>query len=286
MLAAMLCLRSKDKCPNCRNMQKQLKKWESGELKPITPAMVKEREALNRLSSQSNTPSKLDVELGGAHETDHVCAAEVEESTKLSTWEKMKSKVLRDNKPSATARNPYVETEANRPFTVAGGDTVHDYPDYSPRVSPKAPRVEHEPNTHLTVPAAHHFSGSSFYSSPTDIQRANGRESRVFTDVPVAEPKRYTTTSRNQEIMFAQNALKSEEYKRAEMIMKRGTARDSVIHRATSIVNLADQQLNIARRPSLYPEFRGPESAEQYEMIEWRKRGNKGLGLNDDLYSN
>ncbi|EUC44665.1 hypothetical protein COCMIDRAFT_55956, partial [Bipolaris oryzae ATCC 44560] len=269
MLAIMLCLRSKGKCPNCRSMQKKLENWESGKLKPITPAVVKERDAHNRSSSHSNAPSELDVELGGAHETDHVCAAEKEAQKKPSTWQKVKSKVLRDNKPSDTAENLYVETEANRPFTTVEGDTVHYY---SPRVSPEAPRVEYEPKTHLTVPATHRFSGSSFYSPPTGLQRTNGRSSRVFADAPVSEPKRYSTNS-NQEIVHAQNALQSEEYKRAETIMKRGTARDSIIHRATSIVNLVDQQLNVARHPSLYPEFRGEEPGEQYEMTEWRERG-------------
>lgn len=284
MLAAMLCLRSKGKCPNCRRMQKQLEKWESGKMEPITPEMVKEREAHNRLSSHSNAPSELDVELGGAHETDHVCVAEPEASKKPSTWEKVKGKVLRDKKPSDTVQNPYVETAANRPFTVVEGDTVHYNPDYSPHISPEAPRVEYEPNNYLSVPATCRFSGSSFYPPPTGIQRANGRESRVFAELPAGKPKRYTT-NRNREIVHAQNVLQSEEYKRAEMIMKRGTARDSIIHRAASIVNLADQQLNVARHPSLYPEFRGEESVEQYEMVEWRKRGDKGSGLNDDLYS-
>ena len=67
--------------------------------------------------------------------------------------------------------------------------------------------------------------------------------------------------------------------------MKRGTARDSIIHRATSMVNLVDQQLNVARHPPLYPEFRDEEPGEQYEMVEWRKRGDRGVGLDDDLYS-
>ncbi|KAJ5062809.1 hypothetical protein J3E72DRAFT_239687 [Bipolaris maydis] len=266
MLAALLCLRSKGKCPNCRKMQKQLEKWESGKLKPVTPDMAKESEAHNGLSSQDNAPSELDVELGGAHEH--------EESKKPSTWQKVKSNILRDKKPSDTTQNPYVEPEANRPFSAAEGDTVHNYPDNLLRVSPEAPRVEYEPNTFLTVPEAYRFSGSSFYSSPTGIQRANGRESRVFAEVPVAQPKRYTADG-NQEIMLAREALQSEEYKRAETIMKRGTARDSVIHRATSIVNLADQQLNVARHPSLYPEFRGSEPPEQYEMVEWRKGGTR-----------
>ncbi|USP75434.1 hypothetical protein yc1106_02708 [Curvularia clavata] len=247
MLISMIYLRWRGKCPECQAMRKQLERWESGEQKPITPAVVRQREAFNKSASQATAPAELDLERGDAGEAEQVFPAalsKIEAAKRPSIWKMTKRKPVPNTYTPSTNRNSACWPE----------------------------------------------------SRSAETQQTDGSELRVFADMPVSPPKPYAAyvadedhltypDIRGQEIRDAEAAIESEEYKKAEAIMKRASAADSVIRRATSIVNLADQRLNIARNPSMYPEFCRPKNEpEEYQMTEWRKRDSKPYDP-DELYT-
>jgi hypothetical protein len=154
------------------------------------------------------------------------------------------------------------------------------------------------------------------YSHDIDPVRTDGKGSRVFSDIwtpdianmrgPVrkesCEPNPYAEhavtnhdphNARHKErtIPTAPATLESREYKEAELALKRVSATDSETHRALSIVNLADQRLNVARHPSAYTEAALPpdQSSEpeipmrpkSYQVLDWRKEGLRPSELED-----
>jgi hypothetical protein len=190
MVACMIYLRCQGKCPNCHKMQNQLEKWESGELKRITPSSVRKREAFNKSASHNNTSPELDLERGDAYETEHAhtaALADLGPNEKLSIWEKVKTKVLHYNLLSATVQIMCPGTEFMRSRTVAGKDKIDDCSDGSPRVASNPPQIICEPTTQFDEPHA------PLYSRSVDVQRTEDHGSRVFVDVSVSEPMRYMT---------------------------------------------------------------------------------------------
>ncbi|KAK1907848.1 hypothetical protein P3342_006178 [Pyrenophora teres f. teres] len=267
----MIYLRCQGKCPRCNDMAKQLEKWQSGELKRITPEMVRQREAFNKSASSSNASSELEIEmasLGGATAARSVALDRPKPNKQPTFWDKAKGKLFYIRKEEEPV-GPSHRVSLERP----------------------QPPIEYEQNlNHLYQPRASTYT----YTSQPDASHA----SRVFTDYAPTivsqprgplrkeddEPSRYTAfvvAEKQQRLQAAEQALQSDEYKRAESILKRASASEHQLRRALSIVNFADQSYNLARAPTLYmksstPTDRaGPAQVEQYEMPEWRRKGNK-----------
>lgn len=315
MIGYLIYLRCKGKCPKCNNMENQLRKWESGELKRITPYMVRQREEHNKAVLSSDASSKVDLELGTTgHEEARRAAglAQLQANKKRSSWRRAKSKISSKISPMArlsrSSQGSSPKIEDDRFFTVAGVDAAGGSRGPSVRAPAYPSQVHFEPNrNHPYASHAAHVSVDSLYAEPSPIQRDDVNGRRVFTEVAASnlssarkplrtninEPQRYTAYAANEsgfrntyikehEILLAEAGLQSEEYMRAESTMKRASASDSEVRRALSIVNLRDQQLNIARHPSMYSELRPPDRIveespifEQYEMPSWRKRDRK-----------
>ncbi|CAE7028374.1 hypothetical protein PTNB73_01430 [Pyrenophora teres f. teres] len=292
----MIYLRCQGKCPRCNDMAKQLEKWQSGELKRITPEMVRQREAFNKSASSSNASSELEIEmasLGGATAARSVALDRPKPNKQPTFWDKAKGKLFYIRKEEEPVGDVESSPETQHVHYVTNLEATHNDTGPSHRVSLERPQppIEYEQNlNHLYQPRASTYT----YTSQPDASHA----SRVFTDYAPTivsqprgplrkeddEPSRYTAfvvAEKQQRLQAAEQALQSDEYKRAESILKRASASEHQLRRALSIVNFADQSYNLARAPTLYmksstPTDRaGPAQVEQYEMPEWRRKGNK-----------
>lgn len=314
MIGNMIYLRCKGKCPNCLVMSSQLEKWQTGELKRITPHMVRQREAINKTAASSNASSDIDIEMGsfGGPAVARAATLDTLETNKEpSFWKKTKGKFLRKGKAPATDLESVPET-GELQFVMSFDDTDNDAGP-SRRVSSERPQtpLDYEPNTnHLYQPRVSTYTYASTYSQPDGFQRDDPHGSRVFADYAPTDlgqrrgplrkdtdgPSRYMAfgaREKEHRVQMAEDALQSDEYKRAESILKRGSAPEHQLRRALSIVNLADQTLNMARDPSMYLKSPAPSEheraqrqdepaqVEQYEMIEWRKKGYKAPEVAD-----
>jgi len=314
MVGHMIYLRCRGKCPRCQDMSSQLEKWQSGELKRITPQMVRQREAFNKSASSSNTSSDIDIEMGpfgGAAATRTSALDQPGANAQPSFWEKVKGKFSRTGKAPACDLESSPEVEGVH--FVTNLEATHNDASPSRRVSSEHPLspLDYEPNlNHLYQPRVSTYTSASTYSQPDGTQQDDSRQSRIFIDFAPAdlshrrgplrkeddEPSRYTAfgaAERQRRVQVAEDALQSDEYKQAESILKRGTASEHQLRRALSIVNLADQALNMARAPSMYLKSSSlteheyahhqaePAQVEQYEMFEWRKKGNKAPESDD-----
>jgi hypothetical protein len=256
-------------------MKEQFDKWKSGELKRITKDMVKKREALNKSPPLSNASSNIDLEMGVIGHTESARAAaldRLEANKKPSFWQKAKSKVAGKGKSPVCTPESSPETEVDCFFTV---DVDAFDQRSSHHVSSQTPRVRYESgNDRVHQPPSPIYS-ASVYSRPTDVNGSRVFSDHTASDFPklgrslrkrVDEPMRYTAygtyvrdvygpRQKEHSIHLAEAALKSAQYKEAEHTMQRVSATDTEMRRALSIVNLADQQLNLARHPSLYIEI-------------------------------
>ena len=314
MIGYMLYLRCRGKCPRCQDMSSQLEKWQSGELKRITPQMVRQREAFNKTASSSNASSDIDIEMGpfgGAAAARTSTLDQPTASKQPSIWEKVKGKFFRTG--SAQNRDLESSSEVEGVHFVTNLEATHnDAGSLRPVSSERSlSPLDYEPNlNHLYKPRVSIYTSASAYSQPDGTQQDDSRESRIFTDHAPAdlsqrrgplrkeddEPLRYTAfgaAERQRRVQVAEYALQSDEYRQAESTLKRGTAPEHQLRRALSIVNLADQTLNMARDPSMYLKSCSPikhehghhqaehAQVEQYEMFEWRKKGNKAPESDD-----
>lgn len=294
-------------------MENQLRKWESGELKRITPYMVRQREEHNKAVLTSDASSEVDLELDatGHGEPGRAAGLSQHQARKeRSFWRRAKSKISRMARSSDSSRGSSPEIEDDRFLTVAGVDAAGSSRGPSSRVPAYPPQVHYEPNrNHPYASGATHASVDSLYAEPSPIQCTNANAPGIFAEVAdsdfpsarrplrtnINEPQRHISYAANEsgfrntyikehEILLAEAGIQSEEYKRAESTIKHASATDSQVRRALSVVNLRDQQLDIARHPSMYSEMRPPNRieeespvVEQYEMPSWRKRGRKPL---------
>jgi hypothetical protein len=289
-------------------LQRQLAKWKSGELKRITPLMVMERDALNKAASSNNASSDVDIEMGffGREMSRAPSLDKFESNKKPSLFRKVKAKFPRKGK--SPARNPGSPSTdgIDRFFTVNEDAPIGDT-DPSRRTTPLLPQAGNGAN-YLYATRYSTYPAFSTYSKAEEIGRTDTDRLRVFSDVSTPdianmrgplrnesdEPNRYTayaptdhdpydTGQKERNIAIALARLESAEYKDAESILKRASATDSETRRALSIVNLTDQQLNIARHPSKYteaglplnqsPEFDLPTCPDSYQVFDWRKEG-------------
>ncbi|KAA8611999.1 hypothetical protein A1F94_006721 [Pyrenophora tritici-repentis] len=307
----MIYLRFQGKCPRCNDMEKQLEKWQSGELKCITPGMVREREAINKAASSSNTSSGVEIEMttfGGATAARSAVLDQPKPTKQLTFWDKAKCKFFYIRKEEESTSDLESAPETQDTLYVPHAEATHYDAGPSRRVSSERPQspLEYEQNlNHLYQPRASTIRAStatydSNYSQPEATQPYDALASRVFTDYAPSviaqprgplrkeddEPSRYSAfvaAEKQQRLQEAEATLQSDEYKQAEYLLKRGTASDERLRRALSIVNLADQAVNKARNPTLYLRSStpsptgqaGPVQVEQYEMPAWRKRGYK-----------
>ncbi|CAN9382922.1 unnamed protein product [Alternaria alternata] len=317
MVAYLVYLRFKGECLHCRDLQQQLRKWKSGELKPITPQMVWRRDALNKVASASIPSSDLDVELGFvAHEMSRAPTPNQFETDKKPTlFQKARAKVSRKDKSPIHTPDPLPDDGVDRFFTVDPDAPINN-PEPSRRTTALLPQTTYNAgNLYATRNSPYPI--SSMYSQDIDPVRTDGNGSRVFSDVWTSdianmrgplrkesyEPNPYPghaatnhdphdARHKERTIPTAPATLESGEYKEAELALKRASPTDSEMHRASSIVvNLTDQQLNVARHPSAYTEAGLPpdQSSEPeipmrpqpYQVLDWRKEGLRPSELED-----
>lgn len=310
MVAYLVYLRFKGECLHCRDLQQQLRKWKSGELKPITPQMVWRRDALNKTASASNPSSNLDVELGFvAHEMSRAPTPNQFETDKKPTlFQKARAKVLRKGKSPIYTPDPLPDDGVDRFFTV-DPDAPIDHPEPSRRTTALLPQTTYNAgNLHATRNSPHPT--SFIYSQDIDPVHTDGNGSRVFSDTwtpdianmrgPLRkesyEPNLYAghaatnhdphdARHKERTIPTAPATRESREYKEAESALERASATDSETHRALGIANLADQRLNVAHHPSAYTEAGLPPDPsseseipmrpESYQVLDWRKEGQR-----------
>ena len=316
MVAYLVYLRFKGECLHCRDLQQQLRKWKSGELKPITPQMVWRRDALNKVASASNPSSNLDVELGFvAHEMSRAPTPNQFEADKKPTlFQKARAKVSRKDKSPIHTPDPLPDDGVDRFFTVDPDAPINN-PEPSRRTTALLPQTRYNA-VNLYATRNSPYPTSSIYSQDIDPVRTDGNGSRVFSDIwtpdianmrgPLRkesyEPNPYAghaatnhdphdARHKERTIPTAPATLESGEYKEAELALKRASPTDSETHRAISIVNLTDQQLNVARHPSAYTEAGSPPDQssepeipmcpESYQVLDWRKEGLRPSELDD-----
>jgi hypothetical protein len=316
MVAYLVYLRFKGECLHCRDLQQQLRKWKSGELKPITPQMVWRRDALNKVASASNPSSNLDVELGFvAHEMSRAPTPNQFETDKKPTlFQKARAKVSREDKSPIHTPDPLPDDGVDRFFTVDPDAPINN-PEPSRRTTALLPQTTYNAGN-LYATRNSPYSTSSIYSQDIDPIRTDGNGSRVFSDIwtpdianmrgPLRkesyEPNLYAGhaatnhdphDARHNErtIPTAPATQESRKYKEAELSLERASATDSETHRALSIVNLADQRLNVARHPSAYTEAGLPPDQssepeipmrpESHQVLDWRKEGLRPSELED-----
>lgn len=280
MVGYLIFMRFKGKCSSCRDLQEQILKWESGELKCITPHMIMERDMLNKTPWAHYTSSELDQETGylGHKMSRAPTIYQAERQRGPSFFQKIKARIARGGKSSARA--PDLPT------------TYNDGHQYSARSS------------------AYPASCTYYYPKKDD------KEMRVFTDVSISaissirgplrkesdEPRRYTAYAPTEDdgdyslqketnIAHAMASLESREYKDANAVLKRQSATGSEIRRALGFVNTKDQQMKVALHPSLYSEvdksiYESPDAnttsqAGEYQPFSWRKKGRKPPDLGD-----
>jgi hypothetical protein len=304
MVSYLIYLRLKGECIHCRDLQQQLAKWKSGDLKRITPQMVWQREALNKKTSCSNPFTDVDTEMGvvGRGMSRAPTVASLEADKKPSLYQKVKDKMSRRGKsPTRTPDFP-----------------SHDIDRFSYYSPPQPPQAGSDGNN-LYANRYSAYPSSSIYSQAMNIGRTDANGARVFSEVETSdiadmrgplrqeadEPNRYTAYAptahdpynrldpqqKERNIATAMAQIESKEYKNAEAVLKRISATDEETHRALSIINLRDQQLNVARHPSMYtevglpldqpPEDEVPARPESYQVLDWREKGMRPPELED-----
>jgi hypothetical protein len=280
MISYLVYLRCKGQCSQCRETQRQISKWESGELKRITPQMVMKRDMLNKTPWAQHTSSELDIETGYlAHRMSRATTIyQPGTKEKPSLFQKIKTLIALGGKPLAES--------PDSPADYNAGDL------YSARSS--------------AYPAS-----SAYYRPEEDV---NGL--RVFTDVSTSgisnvrgalrkgsnEPKRYTAYAptdheeysfqKEYNVAAALAKLESREYEDADTVVNRQSATGSGMQRALGIVNLRDPQVKIALHPNLYskvdkslyqaPKADVPAQPGEYQVLDWRRKGRKPPGIGDD----
>ncbi|KAI4948510.1 hypothetical protein J4E91_005934 [Alternaria rosae] len=280
MVGYLIFMRFKGKCSSCRDLQEQILKWESGELKCITPHMIMERDMLNKTPWAHYTSSELDQETGylGHKMSRAPTIYQAERQRGPSFFQKMKARIARGGKSSARA--PNLPT------------TYNDGHHYSARSSA--------------------YPASSTYCDP----KKDDKEMRVFADVSVSAissvrgplrkesdgPRRYTAYAPTEDdedysiqkeinIAHAMASSESREYKDANAVLERQSATGSEIRCALGFAYTKDQQMKIALHPSLYSEvdkslYESPDAnhtsqAGEYQPFSWRKKGRKPPDLGD-----
>jgi hypothetical protein len=101
--------------PECEDMKAELAKYKSGQLEPITIAMVRAREAFNAnavASASAPTGTNVDLESGTAF------GGQYQAASKPSLWAQVKGKVVGTAKRQPSGKRP--STFGDRPFTIGG----------------------------------------------------------------------------------------------------------------------------------------------------------------------
>ncbi|KAL1795996.1 hypothetical protein ACET3X_006220 [Alternaria dauci] len=318
MIAYLVYLRFKGECLNCHDLEKQLRKWNSGELKPITPQMIWRRNSLGKGALASKYPSDIDVEKGFVpHAMSRApTLTQLENNKKPTLFQAAKAKVLRKAKSPNRTPDPPSDDNVDRFFTV-DPDAPDVEPESSRRTSTLLPQTTYD-DGNLYATRHSPYPESSIYSRNPEPGPNGANESRVFNDIwtqDIASMRRplrkeadepnpfvkhvptyynpYNARQKARNIAAAEATLESEEYKEAEAVLNRTSATDFETRRALSIVNLADQRLNVARHPSMYteagfflgqsaePEPELPERPESYQVLAWRKEGLRPAELED-----
>ncbi|KAF7678996.1 sugar transporter stl1 [Alternaria burnsii] len=252
MVTYLVYLRFKGECLHCHDLQQQLRKWKSGELKPITPQMVWRRDALNKVASASNPSSNLDVELGFvAHEMSRApTPIQFEIDNKPTLFQKARAKVSRKDKSSIHMPDPLPDDGVDRFFTV-NPDAPINNPEPSRRTTALLPQTTYNAGN-LYATRNSPYPTSSIYSQDIDPVRTDGNGSRVFSDIWTPDianmrgpPRKesydsnlhagHATTNhdphdarhKERTIPTTPATLESREYKEAELALKRASATDS-----------------------------------------------------------
>ncbi|KAF1938685.1 hypothetical protein EJ02DRAFT_473102 [Clathrospora elynae] len=131
VLAVLLCTvighmiysRCKGNCPNCKDLKRQIAKYQSGDLKRITTDMVKIRAVVNKTASTPVVSADIDLEMGFIGDPASARAAALntlQANKKPSLWQKAKGKVTGKGKGLARSTDT-TENESDEDlfFTVA-----------------------------------------------------------------------------------------------------------------------------------------------------------------------
>jgi hypothetical protein len=280
MVSYLFYLRYKGQCSQCQEIQRQILKWESGELKRITPQMVMKRDVLNKTPWAQHTSSELDMETGYlAHRMSRASTIyQAGTKKKPSLFQTIKTRIGLGGKPLAEI-----------PDSPAGYNAGCLY---SARSS--------------AYPAS-----SAYYQPEEDV---NGL--RVFTDVSTSdssnvrgplrkesnEPKRYTayaptdhedySSQKEYNVATALAKLESREYEDADTVLNHQSATHSGVQRALGIFSRRDPQAKIALHPNLYSKvdrslYQAPKAnvlaqPGEYQVLDWRRKGRKPPDLDGD----
>ncbi|KAF1838964.1 hypothetical protein BDW02DRAFT_620259 [Decorospora gaudefroyi] len=303
MITYLIYLRCQGKCVKCRDMQQQLDKWKSGDLKRITKANVKKRGPFNKSATSSNASSDVDLEMGvigGAQSERDAALDQLQANRKPTFWEQAKNKVASmgrskdKGKGKQKDRSSCHPTDSSPEVDIARRSTLDDA-SFAPGPSGTYPNPSIPYDLYKPPPPPNRYSAysASQYSQPTDVDgpRVFGEHdtppkkpslSRRSARTSIDEHKRYTAASEEEiynprpkqlRIRQAEEALGSAEYREAEEILIRNSATDSEMQRALSVVNLAEQRLNMARHPSTYAKLPLPTEFEDLNIGDGARQG-------------
>jgi hypothetical protein len=268
----------KGKCsPECEDMRAELAKYKTGELKPITPAMVRAREALNAESASAPTPNG-DLERG---------ETAVVPKPSLLTRAKGAFKQRQSTKPPSVHSQHFgasATTVGDRFFTVDDVASTRS-PTPGPSQPPPArlPSARYQPtindtDSNFAGPSSRRTSLPSRYSQSTwlggndNVSLPDPRQSRasvISSKLNIKDPRHHAR------------------YDNAEKIIAAGTAPDHEIQAAVNVVNTVDKQKRKRIRFGGYGGLPDPREFESILMTDLSKGKGKGkakVDTDDDAY--
>jgi hypothetical protein len=149
--------RIRGKCHTCQDNERQIEKYKNGELKRVSPDMVKSRGLAQ--NSCYGTPSDRDAELGDPNESPN--------PAKVSFWDRVngafKSKVQDYDNQILSSASGEEHTIGGRPiYTETNEDFAHR--SYLPAAPPPPQARDYDPDSHLNY--AYSPPSPSIYSRP------------------------------------------------------------------------------------------------------------------------
>lgn len=255
-------------------------------MKPITKAMVAERDSYNSKYLEKSGFQDVDLEKGGT-EVHHKAtaaarAAVLDKLERRGIWERLKQSAhdlmnVGKKPPSCPVPNPDPDKTSNDRFF-----RVHEVESFDPyRLPTVLPQAHLSPRNSDHNPPSPAYS-ASIYSRFTPIlaQRASksyaavtSRKSLRSRQNSFEQPGRYSAYTRDvlgprgkeYEIEQAEAGLYSRAYKDAERILLRGSVSEAKMHEALATINKADQKVNMARHLSRHVDL---ASSTQFDDVD------------------
>jgi hypothetical protein len=268
----------KGKCsPECEDMRAELAKYKTGELKPITPAMVRAREALNAESASAPAPDG-DLERGDLA---------VAPKPSLFTRAKGAFKQRQSTKPQSVHSQHFgasATTVDDRFFTVDDvASTRSPTPGLRQPPPARLPSARYQPtindaDSNYAGPSSRRTSLPSRYSQSTWL----GGNDNV--SLPDSRQSRASVISSTLNIKDPRHQAR---YDNAQKIMAAGTAPDHELQAAVNVVNTVEKQKRERIRFGGYGGLPDPREFETILMTDLSKGKGKGKAkadTDDDAY--